>query len=162
MGTLISSNSNRNTPNTGVSSTIPPPYNTPPNTAEMVTEIQQLRALANQLRTQVDRQPEPQLVFNSMPAKDLGEAIKPPKPAPFNGDAKDVIPSLTRCKGYFEFFPTKLARAKACVLLAVKFRERAAATWVEPISRDFLENEIEQDQESRQHILQLEQLRSRT
>ena len=118
----------------------------------MVTEIHQLRAMINQLRGQVQQQaapPPPPPVVNPMPTRDIGEAIKPPKPAPFNGDARDVIPFLTRCKGYFELFPTKLASAKARALFAGQLMEGTAAAWMEPITRDFLSNEeVDQDQDT--------------
>ncbi|KAM5353667.1 hypothetical protein ACJ41O_000317 [Fusarium nematophilum] len=93
----------QNTPSSG-SSTGPPSYTTmAPSTAEMATEIQQLRAMVNTLRGQA----------------------------------------------YFEFFPTKMASAKARVLLAAQIMEGTAAAWMEPITRDFLENdETTRDQET--------------
>lgn len=138
----------QNTPSSG-SSTGPPSYTTAPSTAEMVTEIQQLRAMVNTLRGQVQDQANQGGPAHAPQGRDLGEAIKPPKPTPFNGDPKDVIPFITRCKAYFEFFPTKMASAKARVLLAAQIMEGTAAAWMEPITRDFLENdETTRDQET--------------
>jgi hypothetical protein len=57
-------------------------------------------------------------MVNPMPTRDIREVIKPPKPAPFNRDARDIIPFLTYCKGYFELFLTKLMSAKARALFA--------------------------------------------
>ena len=116
----------------------------------MAAEVQQLRALVNQLRTQVNQQPPQQAAPPpAMLARDIGEAIKPPKPAPFNGDARDVIPFLTRCKGYFALFPNKLSSDKARALFAGQLLEGTAAAWMEPIMRDFLSNEeADQDQDT--------------
>ncbi|KAM5354848.1 hypothetical protein ACJ41O_001494 [Fusarium nematophilum] len=120
-----------------------------PSTAEMATEIQQLRAIVTTLRGQVQDQANQGGPPHAPQGRDLGEAIKPPKPTPFNGDPKDVIPFITRCKAYFEFFPTKMASAKARVLLAAQIMEGTAAAWMEPITRDFLENdETTRDQET--------------
>ncbi|KAM5345959.1 hypothetical protein ACJ41O_011820 [Fusarium nematophilum] len=139
----------QNTPSSG-SSTGPPSYTTmAPSTAEMATEIQQLRAIVTTLRGQVQDQANQGGPPHAPQGRDLGEAIKPPKPTPFNGDPKDVIPFITRCKAYFEFFPTKMASAKARVLLAAQIMEGTAAAWMEPITRDFLENdETTRDQET--------------
>ena len=59
------------------------------------------------------------------------------------------MPFLTRLKTYFRFFPRRLASGESRALFAHGCMEGDAATWFEPIIRDFLDNEEHhQDQET--------------
>ncbi|RKK64702.1 hypothetical protein BFJ69_g16602 [Fusarium oxysporum] len=90
--------------NTGLA----PPYTgAPPSMAEMMAEIHQMRATINTLRARVNEQPNAS-AQTSNTGRDPREALKPPKPEPFKGQAADVVPFLTRIKGYFRLFQNRL------------------------------------------------------
>jgi hypothetical protein len=117
--------------------------------AEMMAELQQLRNRVNTLQGQVNAQPAaPTPAANA--GRDPGEALKPPKPAPFLGQAHDVVPFLTRMKGYFRMFPNRLGSAESKILFTAPLIQGTATDWFEPILRDYLENENEavRDQET--------------
>ncbi|KAF5233020.1 hypothetical protein FANTH_12731 [Fusarium anthophilum] len=78
---------------------------------------------------------------NPRAERDIGEALKLPKPEPFKGQATDVVLFLTRIKGYFYLFPTKLDTATKKVLFTAPLIQGNAKDWFEPILRDYLENE---------------------
>ena len=138
-----------NTPNPALNNS-PPAYNTPPSNAEVATEVQQLRNLVNQLRTQVQSQGQQAPAIQQDGGRDPGEAVKPPQPEPFNGTSKDVVPFLTRLGTYFRWFPRRLASAEGRVMYAYSRMEGTAATWFEPIIRDYLEHDdnVSRDQDT--------------
>ncbi|KAF5266391.1 hypothetical protein FOXYS1_2772 [Fusarium oxysporum] len=76
-----------------------PPYTgAPPSNAEVAAEVQQLRNTTRGLQARVNEQQNAAPAGNSANesrGRDLGEALKPPKPEPFKGQAADVIPFLT-------------------------------------------------------------------
>jgi hypothetical protein len=118
--------------------------------AELMAEIQQMRGTINTLRARVNEQPAaaPQAARQE---RDLGEALKPPKPEPFTGKAADVIPFLTRMKGHFQMYKNKLDTPQKKVLYTSALIQGDAKDWFEPILRDYLEhedNENLQDQET--------------
>ncbi|KAG7404586.1 hypothetical protein Forpi1262_v018477 [Fusarium oxysporum f. sp. raphani] len=85
-----------------------PPYTgAPPSMAEMMAEIHQMRSTINTLRARVNEQPTASAQTGNA-GRDPGEALKPPKPEPFKGQAADVVPFLTRMKGYFRLFQNRL------------------------------------------------------
>ncbi|KAK2666552.1 hypothetical protein RAB80_017669 [Fusarium oxysporum f. sp. vasinfectum] len=85
-----------------------PPYTgAPPSTAEIMAEVQQLRITIRNLQAQINARPAATANEGSN-ERDLGEALKPPKPEPFRGQAADVIPFLTRMKAHFRLYKNKL------------------------------------------------------
>ncbi|CAF3545337.1 unnamed protein product [Fusarium graminearum] len=81
--------------------------------------------------------------------RDLGEYLKPPLPEPFKGHSADVLPFLTRMKGYFRMFPNKLDSAEKKMLATAPLIQGDAKDWFEPMWKDFLENDYDlQDQET--------------
>lgn len=137
------------TPVTPGGAPAPPAYTTPPSNAEMATEVQQLRALVQTLQRQVQNQPAVAPAATTNNDRDPGETIKPPKPEPFDGSPSDVIPFITRMKGYFRFFPRRLASSEARLLFTNNLMIGNAKDWFEPIMRDFLNNdEASQDQDT--------------
>ena len=128
-----------------------PPYTgAAPSMAELMAEIQQMRGTINTLRARINEQPAapPQAARQE---RDLGEALKPPKPEPFTGKAADVIPFLTRMKGHFQMYKNKLDTPQKKVLYTAALIQGDAKDWFEPILRDYLENEENenlQDQET--------------
>ncbi|KAF6527467.1 hypothetical protein HZS61_010511 [Fusarium oxysporum f. sp. conglutinans] len=126
-----------------------PPYTgAPPSMAEMMAEIHQMRSTINTLRARVNEQPTASAQTNNT-GRDPGEALKPPKPEPFKGQAADVVPFLTRMKGYFRLFQNRLDTPTKKVLFTAPLIQGDAKDWWEPIMRDFLDNEEEmQDQET--------------
>lgn len=116
--------------------------------AEMMAEIHQMRSTINTLRARVNEQPTASAQTNNT-GRDPGEALKPPKPEPFKGQAADVVPFLTRMKGYFRLFQNRLDTPTKKVLFTAPLIQGDAKDWWEPIMRDFLDNEEEmQDQET--------------
>ncbi|EXL39726.1 hypothetical protein FOCG_17697 [Fusarium oxysporum f. sp. radicis-lycopersici 26381] len=55
----------------------------------MIAELQQLRATINTLQARVDERPA-ETANRGSNERDLGKALKPPKPEPFRGQAADV------------------------------------------------------------------------
>ena len=51
--------------------------------------------------------------------RDLGKALKPPKPEPFTSKAADVIPFLTQIKGHFQMYKNKLDTPQKKVLYTI-------------------------------------------
>ncbi|TVY63843.1 hypothetical protein Focb16_v015257 [Fusarium oxysporum f. sp. cubense] len=92
-----------------------PPYTgAPPSTAKLMAEVQQLYNTIRNLQTQVNKQQSAAPANNNTGEPrgcNLGEALKLPKPEPFKGQAADIIPFLTRMKGYFHLFLNKLDTA---------------------------------------------------
>ncbi len=88
--------------------------------------------------------------LEAMKQDEPGRVIKPPKPEPFEGNSRDVLPFITRCKTYFRFFPVSMAYPEGRVLLAAGRLRGNASTWFEPILRDFLDEEpSKQDDETK-------------
>ena len=129
-----------------------PPYTgAAPSTAELMAEIQQLRNTVNTLRARVNEQPAAATQHAPRPERDLGEALKPPKPEPFTGKAADVIPFLTRMKGHFQMYKNRLDTSQKKIIYTAALIQGDAKDWFEPILRDYLEhedNENLQDQET--------------
>ncbi|KAI7763789.1 hypothetical protein LZL87_014366 [Fusarium oxysporum] len=72
-----------------------PPYTgAPPSMAELMAKIQQMRGTINNLRARINEQPATNTQTTNR-ERDLGEALKPPKPEPFTGKAADVVPFIT-------------------------------------------------------------------
>jgi hypothetical protein len=139
----MSNNANNNGP-------APPYTGAPPSMAELMAEIHQMRGTINTLRARINEQPAANTQARSN-ERDLGEALKPPKPEPFTGRAADVIPFLTRMKAHFRLYKNKLDTATKKVLYTSSLIQGDAKDWFEPILRDFLENEDDenlQDQET--------------
>ncbi|KAL5611280.1 hypothetical protein FOBRF1_007397 [Fusarium oxysporum] len=129
-----------------------PPYTgPPPSAAEMMAELQQLRATVNTLRTRVNERPNTAAQGGSN-ERDLGEALKPPKPEPFKGQAADVVPFLTRMKVHFRLYQNKLNSPTKKLLYTASLIQGEAKDWFEPILRDFLENEEEAQDQDTQNI----------
>jgi hypothetical protein len=120
--------------------------------AEMMAELHQLRNTIRNLQARVNEQDAASAAAaptHPQGGRDIGEALKPPKPEPFKGLATDVVPFLTRMKGYFHLFPTKLDTATKKVLFTAPLIQGNAKDWFKPILRDYLKNnEIIQDQET--------------
>ncbi|KAF5239466.1 hypothetical protein FANTH_9941, partial [Fusarium anthophilum] len=130
-----------------------PPYTgEPPSLAEIIAEIHQLRNTIRNMEARAserDAAPAGNAHSNPQAERDIREALKPPKPEPFKGQATDIVPFLTRIKGYFHLFPTKLDTATKKVLFTAPLIQGNAKDWFEPILRDYLKNEeIMQDQET--------------
>ncbi|KAF4470627.1 gag poly, partial [Fusarium albosuccineum] len=147
------STNRQNTPSTGSSTGNPPPaYNggPPPSNAEMHAELQQLRDTVRRLEGQLaTRADTPAPAIQQQADKDPGEIVKPPIPQPFTGQASDVVPFLTRMKGYFGLFPRRMASSTTRMLFTAPLLHDTAKAWFEPIWKDFLENEeLTQDQET--------------
>ncbi|KAG7405966.1 hypothetical protein Forpe1208_v013611 [Fusarium oxysporum f. sp. rapae] len=117
-----------------------------------MAEIQQMRNTIRNLQARVNEQdaaPTGNNAYLPRQERDIGEALKPPKPEPFKGQAADVIPFLTRMKAHFHLFPTKLDTATKKVLYTAPLIQGNAKDWFEPILRDYLNHEeIVQDQET--------------
>ncbi|KAL9575861.1 hypothetical protein ACKAV7_000024 [Fusarium commune] len=134
--------------NTGLA----PPYTgAPPSTAEMMAEVQQLRTTICNLQAQMNTRPAATTNEGSN-ERDLGEALKPPKPEPFRGQAADVIPFLTRMKAHFRLYKNKLNTPTKKLLYTASLIQGDAKDWFEPILRDFLENEEEAQDQDTQNI----------
>lgn len=136
-------------------STPAPPYTgAPPSNAEMAAEVQQLRNTINTLRAQMNARPAVNNEGGNHEhrERDPGEALKPPKPEPFRGQASDVIPFLTRMKGYFRLFPNRLDSPTKKLLFTAPLIQGAAKDWFEPIMRDYLENEENLQDQDTQNI----------
>ncbi|PNP57198.1 hypothetical protein FNYG_15275 [Fusarium nygamai] len=130
-----------------------PPYTgAPPSNAEVAAEVQQLRGTVRALQARINELQNAALTGNNAGGsreRDLGEALKPPKPEPFTGKAADVTPFLTRMKAHFRLFPNRLDTATKKVLYTSPLIQGDAKDWWEAIMRDFLENEeYLQDQET--------------
>ncbi|RKK64650.1 hypothetical protein BFJ68_g18680, partial [Fusarium oxysporum] len=129
-----------------------PPYTgPPPSAAEMMAELQQLRATVNTLRARVNERSNAAAQGGSN-ERDLGEALKPPKPEPFKGQAADVVPFLTRMKAHFRLYQNKLNSPTKKLLYTASLIQGEAKDWFEPILRDFLENEEEAQDQDTQNI----------
>ncbi|KAL9570381.1 hypothetical protein ACKAV7_005460 [Fusarium commune] len=129
-----------------------PPYTgAPPSTAEMMAEVQQLRTTIRNLQAQMNARPAATTNEGSN-ERDLGEALKPPKPEPFRGQAADVIPFLTRMKAHFRLYKNKLNTPTKKLLYTASLIQGDAKDWFEPILRDFLENEEEAQDQDTQNI----------
>jgi hypothetical protein len=118
--------------------------------AELMAEIYQMQGTINTLRARINEQPAANTQARSN-ERDLGEALKPPKPEPFIGRAADIIPFLTRMKAHFRLYKNKLDTATKKVLYTSSLIQGDAKDWFKPILRDFLENEDNenlQDQET--------------
>ncbi|EXK75750.1 hypothetical protein FOQG_19485 [Fusarium oxysporum f. sp. raphani 54005] len=133
-----------------------PPYTgAPPSNAEMAAEVQQLRNTIRTLQAQMNARPAATNNEGENPVRfqrDIGEALKPPKPEPFTGKAADVIPFLTRMKAHFRLFPNRLDTATKKVLYTSPLIQGDAKDWWEPIMRDFLENEEPTQEQDTQNI----------
>ncbi|VTO87763.1 unnamed protein product [Fusarium graminearum] len=83
-----------------------------------MAEIQLLRGRVQTLQARADATPPtaPPVAETINNRRDLGEYLKPPLPEPFKGDSADVLPFLTRMKGYFRMFPNKLDSAEKKML----------------------------------------------
>ncbi|KAG7405064.1 Retrotransposon-like protein 1 [Fusarium oxysporum f. sp. rapae] len=129
-----------------------PPYTrAPPSTAEIMAEVQQLRTTIRNLQAQMNARPAATTNEGSN-ERDLGEALKPPKPEPFRGQAADVIPFLTRMKAHFRLYKNKLNTLTKKLLYTASLIQGDAKDWFEPILRDFLENEEEAQDQDTQNI----------
>jgi hypothetical protein len=139
----MSTNANNNGP-------APPYEGTPPSNAEMMAELHLLRNTVRTLQGRINDMPAAQPAPNPMQyRRDLGESIKPPLPEPFRGQSTDVMPFLTRMKGYFRLFPNKLDSAEKKMLATAPLIQGDAKDWFEPIWKDYLENDENlQDQET--------------
>ncbi|EXM14729.1 hypothetical protein FOTG_16875 [Fusarium oxysporum f. sp. vasinfectum 25433] len=100
--------------NTGLA----PPYTgAPPSNAKVAAEIQQLCNTIRTLQARVNEQQSAAPANTGEPrGRDIGEALKPPKPEPFTGKVADVILFLTRMKVYFCLFLNRLDTATKKVL----------------------------------------------
>ncbi|CAG1962781.1 unnamed protein product, partial [Fusarium graminearum] len=117
----------------------------------MMAEIQLLRGRVQTLQARADAAPTtaPPVAETINNRRDLGEYLKPPLPEPFKGHSADVLPFLTRMKGYFRMFPNKLDSAEKKMLATAPLIQGDAKDWFEPMWKDFLENEYDlQDQET--------------
>ncbi|OBS15594.1 hypothetical protein FPOA_20713 [Fusarium poae] len=142
----MSSNNTNNAP-------APPYTGPPPSTAEMMAELQLLRNTVRTLQARVTELPAVAPPVNPVDnQRDLGEVIKPTPPEPFKGKAADVIPFLTRMKGYFRLFPRKLDTAAKKMLYTAPLIQGDAKDWFEPIWKDYLENEYNQQDQETQNI----------
>ncbi|KAK2666615.1 hypothetical protein RAB80_017732 [Fusarium oxysporum f. sp. vasinfectum] len=119
--------------------------------AELMAEIQQMRGTINTLRARINEQPATNTQTTNR-ERDLGEALKPPKPEPFTGKAADVVPFITRMKAHFRLFPNPLDTATKKVLYTSPLIQGDAKEWWEPIMRDFLENEENLQEQDTQNI----------
>ncbi|KAK2675221.1 hypothetical protein RAB80_010205 [Fusarium oxysporum f. sp. vasinfectum] len=119
--------------------------------AELMAEIQQMRGTINTLRARINEQPATNTQTTNR-ERDLGEALKPPKPEPFTGKAADVVPFITRMKAHFRLFPNRLDTATKKVLYTSPLIQGDAKEWWEPIMRDFLENEENLQEQDTQNI----------
>lgn len=137
-------------------STPAPPYTgAPPSNAEMAAEVQQLRNTIRTLQAQMNARPAATNNEGESPnrfQRDIGEALKPPKPEPFTGKAADVIPFLTRMKAHFRLFPNRLDTATKKVLYTSPLIQGDAKEWWEPIMRDFLNNDEQLQEQETQNI----------
>ncbi|VTO81739.1 unnamed protein product, partial [Fusarium graminearum] len=117
----------------------------------MMAEIQLLRGRVQTLQARADAAPTtaPPVAETINNRRDLGEYLKPPLPEPFKGHSADVLPFLTRMKGYFRMFPNKLDSAEKKMLATAPLIQGDAKDWFEPMWKDFLENDYDlQDQET--------------
>ncbi|KAJ0131382.1 Uncharacterized protein HZ326_25532 [Fusarium oxysporum f. sp. albedinis] len=129
-----------------------PPYTgPPPSAAEMMAEVQQLRNTIRTLQAQVNARPAATTNEGSN-ERDLGEALKPPKPEPFRGQAADVIPFLTRMKAHFRLYRNRLNTPTKKLLYTASLIQGDAKDWFEPILRDFLENDEDTQDQDTQNI----------
>ncbi|OBS16188.1 hypothetical protein FPOA_27686 [Fusarium poae] len=131
-----------------------PPYTgPPPSNAEMMAELQLLRNTVRTLQARVSEAPAtapPGPPVDNQ--RDLGEIVKPTPPEPFKGKAADVIPFLTRMKGHFRLFPRKLDTAGKKMLYTAPLIQGDAKDWFEPIWKDYLENDYDQQDQETQNI----------
>ncbi|EXM13454.1 hypothetical protein FOTG_17180 [Fusarium oxysporum f. sp. vasinfectum 25433] len=117
----------------------------------MMAEVQQLRTTIRNLQAQMNARPAATTNEGSN-ERDLGEALKPPKPEPFRGQAADVIPFLTRMKAHFRLYKNKLNTPTKKLLYTASLIQGDAKDWFEPILRDFLENDEEAQDQDTQNI----------
>ncbi|CAG1983613.1 unnamed protein product [Fusarium graminearum] len=119
----------------------------------MMAELQMLRNTVRTLQAQVN---EPPAAAPPAPSvdnqRDLGEVIKLTTPEPFKGKAAEVIPFLTRMKGHFRLFPRKLDTAAKKMLYTAPLIHGDAKVWFEPIWKDYLENDYNQQDQETQNI----------
>ncbi|KAM4057839.1 retrotransposon gag protein [Hirsutella rhossiliensis] len=73
--------------------------------------------------------------------RDIGEAVKPKQPGPFDGTHGTLRDFLTQLKAYHRFYPTKLSDPVEKVLHAGNCLSGTALAWFGPIMRDFLDNQ---------------------
>lgn len=112
-----------------------------------------LRNTIRTLQVRVNELPEAVPLAPSVDnQRDLGEVIKPTTPEPFKGKAAEVIPFLTRMKGHFRLFPRKLDTAAKKMLYTAPLIQGDAKVWFEPIWRDYLENDYNQQDQETQNI----------
>ena len=80
--------------------------------------------------------------------RDAGEVIKPNKPGPFDGTPGTLQGFLTQLNAYFLFYPTQITGHVQKVILAGGCLSGIALDWFEPIMRDYLDNDNENDRDS--------------
>ncbi|SCO33848.1 uncharacterized protein FFNC_03474 [Fusarium fujikuroi] len=136
-------------------STPAPPYTgAPPSNAEMAAKVQQLRNTIYNLQAQINLRPATTNKGGNHKhrRRDPGEALKPPKPEPFKGQASNVIPFLTQIKGYFQLFPNRLDSPTKKLLFTAPLIQENAKDWFEPIIRDYLKNKENLQNQDTQNI----------